>query len=114
MPFLRIQTNVPLATDRADELLAAATKTVSSGLGKPERYVMIALEPDRLLMFAGTAEPAAILELAGIDLDEGQAARLAASLGALLEEQAGVAKDRVFIIFTSVERRMWGWNATTF
>lgn len=114
MPFLRIQTNAPLAPNRADELLAAATKAVSSGLGKPERYVMIALEPDRLLMFAGSKAPAAILELSGIDLDKAQASRLAGSLCSLLEEQAQVAKDRVFIIFTSVERRMWGWNATTF
>lgn len=114
MPFLRIQTNASLDGDRADELLAAATKTVSAGLGKLESYVMVALEPDSLLMFAGSRGPAAMLELAGIDLAQGQAGALASSLCSLMEERAEVAKDRVFIIFTSVERRMWGWNAGTF
>ena len=54
-----------------------------------------------------------MLELSRIDLDGGQASRLAVSLCTLLEEQAKVAKDRVFIIFTSVDRRMWGWNTST-
>lgn len=114
MPFLRIETNAPLSGERADDILAAATKAVSAGLGKPEAYVMIALQPAHHLMFAATTAPAAILELAGIDLDESQAPRLAASLCSLLEEQAEVPKDRVFIIFTSVERKMGGWNAITF
>lgn len=74
---------------------------------------MIALEPGSSLMFAGSKEPAAMLELSRIDLDGGQASRLAVSLCTLLEEQAKVAKDRVFIIFTSVDRRMWGWNTST-
>lgn len=114
MPFLRIETNVPLTAERAEPLLAAATNAVSTGLGKPERYVMIALEQNARLMFAGSTEPAAMLELSGIDLQAEQAPPLAASLCSLMHAQAQVAEDRVFIIFTSVERQMWGWNAGTF
>lgn len=65
-------------------------------------------------MFSASTAPAAILELSGIDLDARQASSLAVSLCSLVQEQTGMTTDRVFIIFTSVERQMWGWNAGTF
>lgn len=114
MPFLRIQTNVAIAAETVGTVLAAASKTVAAGLGKPDRYVMVTVEPERPMIFAGSTAPTAILELSGIGLPAGQAPALSQALCTLLEAEVGIARDRVFVIFTAVDSTMWGWNGHTF
>ena len=50
MPYLKVQTNVPVEEAARKPFLAKASGTIAQALGKPERYVMVALEP-------GTARP---------------------------------------------------------
>ena len=114
MPYLKIQTNRPLAADAATALIADASRTVAEALGKPERYVMVALEPDRTMLFAGDDAPLAFLELKSIGLTEDQAPVLSDALCAVVDRALGVPKDRVFIEFAAVPRRLWGWNGGTF
>lgn len=45
MPMLKIQTNVTLDTNAGHALVAEASRAVAAQLGKPERYVMVSLEP---------------------------------------------------------------------
>ena len=44
MPLLKIQSNVSVDPDKRPELLSQFSQTVAEALGKPERYVMVALE----------------------------------------------------------------------
>ena len=114
MPYLKIQTNRPLAGDDATALIADASRTVAEALGKPESYVMVALEPERTMLFAGDDAPLAFIELKSIGLTEGQAPALSAALCAVVDRALGVPKDRVFIEFAAVPRSFWGWNGGTF
>ncbi len=114
MPYLKIQTNRSLAADDAAALIADASRTVSDVLGKAERYVMVALEPDRTMLFAGDDAPLAFLELKSIGLTEDQAPALSEALCAVVDRALGVPKDRVFIEFAPVPRKLWGWNGGTF
>ena len=70
MPTLRLLTNVEIAADSRPELMARTSRTVAELLGKPESYVMVILESGRDLLFAGTADPAAYLELKNLGLPE--------------------------------------------
>lgn len=115
MPLLRIYTNQELATteSRADFLRAASAETASL-LGKPERACMVTLETDRAILFAGSDDPAAFVELASLGLPTGETERLSAGLCDLLGDRLGVDPARVFIHFRDMERHMWGTNRTTF
>lgn len=114
MPFLRIETNQPLEADRRAGLLAAASAGVASLLGKPERYVMVSLAHNPDMLFAGSAEPLAYLELKSIGLPRARTAELSAALCALMDEHFGIPADRVYIEFADADRALWGWNGATF
>lgn len=114
MPYLTIQTNQSLDPAATTTLLSNASKLVADGLGKPESYVMVALETDVPMSFAGNDAPLAYLELKSIGLPEAKTADLSAALCALLEETTGIGKERIYIEFANAPRAMWGWNGGTF
>ena len=68
MPFLKIQTNQPLEGPAAKSLAAKASGRVAELLGKPESYVMVTVETNTAMQFAGSDEPLAYLELKSIGL----------------------------------------------
>lgn len=114
MPLLRIQTNTKLTDDKRDALLKKASRAVAQALGKPEDYMMVSLETDRPMMFAGSQVPAAFLDLRAIGLPTGQTEQLSALLCDLARTELGVAKERVYINFANVPANLWGWNGETF
>jgi len=115
MPLLSIQTNQALTTsEQRRNFLGSASGKTAELLGKPERYVMVTLETGQDVLFAGTDEPAALVELASLGLPEDRTGDLSAALCAHLQEWLGIPPDRVYIHFRNVERHMWGTNGTTF
>ena len=114
MPYLMIQTNQTVDVADGKTLLAQASKLLAVELGKPESYVMVALQADTPMLFAGNDAPLAYLELKSIGLPEGKTPQLSAALCKLMEETVGVSKDRVYIEFAEAKGSMWGWKGATF
>lgn len=114
MPYLKIQTNQTVPAEQSSGLLKQASAIVADQLGKPERYVMVSLEPPVPMVFAGSEEPAVFMELKSIGLSESQTPALSEALCQLATEAFSVAMDRVYIEFADAPRKMWGWNGTTF
>lgn len=114
MPLLKILTNQSLDQAQQQQLLSDASQLVASELGKPENYVMVAIEPPVPMSFAGNTEPTAYLELKSIGLPESKTAGLSSALCGLIEKITGIKKDRVYIEFADAPRAMWGWNGGTF
>ena len=54
MPYLMIQTNLPLGKKAERAILKNASTLVAELLGKPESFVMIALQADTPMLFAGS------------------------------------------------------------
>jgi phenylpyruvate tautomerase PptA (4-oxalocrotonate tautomerase family) len=114
MPFLRIQTSKPLPEADARSLAAHASALVAEQLGKPESYVMISVESNPAMLFAGTGEPLAYLELKSIGLSESVTAGVSEALCQLVARETGTDTARIYIEFSNAPRRMWGWNNGTF
>ena len=112
MPLLSITTNAP--TDGAASALGDISAAVAELLGKPERYVMVNLTHNPDMMFAGSSEPLAYLELKSIGLPAERTREFSAALCGLVGEKLGIFPDRVYIEFTDAPRQLWGWNTTTF
>lgn len=112
MPYLKIQTNVAL--ESGPSLLAKASRLVAGRLGKPERYVMVALEPATAMSFAGTGAPLAYLELKSIGLPRSATAELSQALCTLMHEELNISPDRVYIEFSDCDAELWGWDSATF
>lgn len=114
MPVLKIQLNQEVSEGRQISFLKDASTLVASELSKPESYVMVNIETSCKMIFAGTHEPAAYLELKSIGLTESQTKPLSASLCQLLQNKMSIPLDRIYIEFSSATRSMWGWKGTTF
>ncbi|HDN25751.1 MAG TPA: hypothetical protein ENG03_01380 [Thioploca sp.] len=114
MPYLQIQTNSDVKPEQQTTLLANASQTVAQALGKPERYVMVALQANTPMLFAGTDQPTAFLVLKSIRLPTASTAELSKKLCAFIEDSLKIPKDRVYIEFTNAEASLWGWDGRTF
>ncbi len=114
MPYLKIQTNRPVADEASQNLVRKASALVADKLGKSESYVMVAVDPPRPMIFAGDDSPTAFLELKSIGLDGNQTVDLSAALCELIGDELSIDKDRIYIEFANAERNMWGWNGRTF
>ncbi|KPK51588.1 MAG: hypothetical protein AMS22_10690 [Thiotrichales bacterium SG8_50] len=114
MPYLKIQSNLPLTADQQKKFVADASALVATEIGKPEKYVMVALDPTLPMSFAGSPDPCAYLELKSIGLPEEKCEALSSALCNFINEKTGIATDRVYIEFTDAPRRKWGWNKGTF
>ena len=114
MPYLKITTNKSIDAGNKHSLLKLASRMVASELGKPEQYMMVSVESPVHMLFAGTDEPCAFLELRAIGLPVSMTGKLSELLGGLVESQTGIRKDRVYLNFADIPPHLWGWNGETF
>ena len=114
MPYLKSQTNLPHLKQAGRGLLKQASALVARELGKPEEYVMVALEDNTPMFFAGGDDPAAFLELRGIGLPARKTPALSQALGGLVSEHLGIPQARIFVNFADVAPSHWGWKGETF
>jgi phenylpyruvate tautomerase len=114
VPYLKIQTNQPLAPDSAKALARKASTLVAKQLGKPESYVMISVENNPAMTFAGSDEPLAFLELKSIGLPDAITADTSRVLCELVSAETAIDSARIYIEFSDAPRKMWGWNKGTF
>ena len=112
MPVLSITTN----SDFQDpaEILARISAAVAGMLGKPESYVMLLLQRQPYMLFAGSDAPLAYAELKSITLPVERTAELSARLCELISTELGIPPERIYIEFSDLQRHLFGWNARTF
>ena len=114
MPYLQINTNQSVNAEKSQQLMQNASKTVAEILGKSENYVMVSLQESVQMMFAGSNEPLAYLQLKSLGLPESSTTDFSQALCGLLNKELGIAPERIYIEFTNPDRHMWGWNNKTF
>lgn len=111
MPYLNISTNQSVADEKS--VIKTASQTVAKAAGKPESYVMVILNQNVSMSFAGTDEPAAFLDYRALGLPADRQA-FSDILCQLIHDQLGIDGGRTYISMTDAERQNWGWNHSTF
>ena len=114
MPLLKIQTNIEVDQAQQERLLGQLSALTARELGKPEQYVMVILEADMPMLFAGNGEPTMYMELKSIGLPEQQTAALSQSLCQAIHAATDIPAGRIYIEFSNAARHLWGWNGATF
>lgn len=112
MPLLEISTNT--AIENTQQVAGLASKLTAEMLGKPESYVMVKIQPEQVLLFAGTEEAAAHVKLKSLGLPEDSTRDFSARLCNFIESELGISSARIYIEFTAPPRHMWGWDKATF
>ncbi|RDH81274.1 MAG: hypothetical protein DIZ80_14305 [endosymbiont of Galathealinum brachiosum] len=112
MPLLTIKTNIQL--ENKISIAELASELTTQILGKPESYVMVNIEDNQCLMFAGDHQPCALVKLKSLNLPETTTTDFSSSLCDFINTQTGIDTSRIYIEFSNPERHMWGWNKRTF
>ncbi len=114
MPLLILQTSLRLSNQERYNLVAPLSKIVAECIGKPERFVMVAVSEAAMLM-GGAETPAAYADIRSIGGLNGAVNRkLSERICTLLHDQLGISPDRVYLGFSNVSADSWGWDSGTF
>ncbi|MEC4748654.1 phenylpyruvate tautomerase MIF-related protein [Methylomicrobium sp. Wu6] len=114
MPYLKLNTNVAIEDSQSPKLLSQLSQLVAKETGKPERYVLVELNAEKAMLFAGSSDPLAFLECKSIGLSAKQAKSLSAALSQLLWTTLTIPPERIYIEFSNCPAEFWGWNGSTF
>ena len=114
MPYLSLHTNLELDTDTTRKALKSLSQGVAAALGKSENYVMIAIEPSKSMLFAGSDGPSAYCEMKSLGLLEDKTSEFSSTVCRLVNDALGIDPARIYIEFAAPARHMWGWNNKTF
>lgn len=114
MPLLRVTTNQPITDDKQQDVVAQLSASVAEMLGKPENYVMVIVQHNPLMSFAGSSDPTAYIELKSLGLPEDRTTDFSASICQHVDYLLNIPPDRTYIEFSSPARHFWGWNSDTF
>ncbi len=112
IPYLKIQINQDIEEEKKAEIMDKISKLVAKKLGKPESFVMVALETATKMLFAGTNDPTIFMELKSIGLPESKTSDLSESLCDFVEQHFSVKKERIYIEFANAVKSMFGWKGT--
>lgn len=114
MPYFSVQTSKPMEASAAADLAKKMSAFAAELLGKPESYVMTALNPGTAMTFAGSRAPAAFIEVKSIGLPEARCGAFADKISTFIRAELGIEPDRTFIDFTDLPRNRFAWNGKTF
>ena len=114
MPLLKLDTSVALSDDQRKSLLPALSKIVAETIGKPETYMMVAINTSGIFM-AGQPDDAAFVDIRSIGgLSTGVNQELSKKVSTLLNQTLAIAPNRIYLNFSDVDASNWGWNGSTF
>lgn len=116
MPLIKVQTSAPAPdAGTAETLLKRLSASLAKHVGKPEAYVMTALEPEVAMTFGGTTDPTCYIEIKNVGtMGATQTKAMSQDFCQQIEQSLGVPANRTYIEFTDAKGAMWGWNGSTF
>ncbi len=113
MPVIKIETNVELAPTAARDMAARASSMCAQAIGKAEQWVLAIVEPGMALVHAGSAWPAAFVQLRSVGLRPEDCPALTAAVCAFLQQELAIDPARVYIEFAALDPKTFGWNGST-
>ena len=113
MPVLTISTNL-CKSDIPSDFCLKMSKVLAETLSKPESFCVVHVQPDQMLLWGGTKEPAAMITCLsigklGVEENKKHSKAIMSELNKL-----GVVSTRMFINFIDPKGADVGYNDSTF
>ncbi|MDX2239159.1 MAG: phenylpyruvate tautomerase MIF-related protein [Leptolyngbyaceae cyanobacterium bins.302] len=115
MPLIKVQTSIAPAAAQVESLLKTLSTSLAKHTGKPESYVMTALEPGVAMTFGGTTDPACYIEVKSVGtMSPAQTQAMSQDFCQTVNDAIAVPINRIYIEFADAKGYLWGWNSSTF
>jgi len=113
MPYINCVTNTKVAD--SENLKSELAKALDSIADKGEKWLMVSVLSEEKLYFQGNDSPAAFIEVKYLGSFSSEVkTELTKAYSKILETEAGISPDRLYIKFTSAKAEDWGWNGNMF
>ena len=113
MPYFSIETNKKIDSVVNTELMKKASSFLADMMSKPERAIMVTVKPDMPYIFGGSEDPTAFVQIKAFNLDKTRCPEYSKKVGEFIEAEINVPIDRVFIDFTDIDGKAFGYNGDT-
>ena len=110
MPVLKIETNQPLSREQTAALMKKSTDMLCRVLGKDKTYMMVYVDAGCSMMFNGSTEPFAFVQLRQFAFEEDQAAGIIEGISAFIADELQVSPNRQYIQLAEMESALFGWD----
>ena len=113
MPYFNVETNKEIDTAATEALLEKTATFLAELLGKPGKFIMVSVNSNAQMLFGGNTDPAAFIQLKSIGLPKDQVKEYSKSICEYIESEIGVSGKRIYIEFTDLDGKMFGFNGGT-
>ena len=113
MPFINVKTNVSVPKDKEISIKSALGQAITTLPGKSEGWLMVGIEPEHILYFKGTYEPAAIADVSVYGKADSAAFNaLTAKITSIISNDLNISPSRIYVKYSATPD--WGWNGSNF
>jgi len=113
MPYIKCETNIEIDDTNKESFLINISDFVSKLLSKPSKYIMVSLNQNKLVLDK-SFEPVMYIEFKSIGLQENKCNEYSKSVCEFIESELNIPCDRIYIEFSNINGKMFGWNKHTF
>ncbi|MBQ8351814.1 MAG: hypothetical protein IJY20_07215 [Clostridia bacterium] len=114
MPYMHVRTNVKVNEEKRLSLKKAFGEAISLLPGKSESWLMVDIEDEACLFFAGESDrPLAMVEAELLGKSTPAAyEKLTARVCEIMQQELAVSPDGVYVKYAEVDH--WGYNGSNF
>ena len=114
MPYIRAKVSTKLTEEKMTELKAALGKAIEAIPGKTETYLMVCIEDEQNIWFAGdNSTPMAFIDVRILGKAKSEDyARMTGVLCTVFDDLLGIKGKDVYVTYS--EYSDWGWNGKNF
>jgi phenylpyruvate tautomerase PptA (4-oxalocrotonate tautomerase family) len=109
MPYIKLIHSG--SSTKTVELAASISKAASAALGKPEMYVCCDCQHNPNLLFGGSNDPSAMIQVQSIG---GSCSKVCETLTSTTASILGIDSSRIFVNFQSFQGADWAMSGSTF
>ena len=111
MPVFRIETNQSLSEEHTAALMKSSTEMLCRVLEKPKTFMMVYIDSGCSIMFNGTTDPFAFVQLRQFSFKEEQTPDVIKEISTFIEKELSVRPERQYIQLTEIKSKLFGWDA---
>ncbi len=114
MPYINLKTTKKVSDDKCTAIKAAFGKAIGCFPGKSEAYLMVCIEDEKKIWFAGDdSKDSAVVDVQLLGSVNSSASQdMTAEVCKILERELGILPSQVYVKYEGYDD--WGWNGRNF
>lgn len=113
MPFINVKTNTAVPAEKQTSIKSGLGQAIATIPGKSESWLMVGIEPEKILYFKGDNAPAAMVEVSVYGSPNSSAFnKLTDQICNILNKELSIDRSRIYVKYQTTTD--WGWNGSNF